>query len=92
MRVLRPGGVFILRDHDVRDAGMDAFVSPAHAVFNAGVGIPWEENRKELRHFASVDSWTARLEAKGPRASGKRLLQEHDPTLNTLLAFTKEAV
>jgi hypothetical protein len=34
-RVLRPGGLFIVRDHDVRDENLRALVSLAHTVFNA---------------------------------------------------------
>jgi FAD/FMN-containing dehydrogenase len=88
-RMLRPGGIFILRDHDVTTPEMNAFVSLAHAVFNAGLGAPWEVNRRELRFFASVAEWSRRLEAAGFRDSGKRLLQAHDPTDNTLMAFVK---
>src|SRR5439155_1295656 len=50
-RIVRPGGVFILRDHDVKTKEMDTFVSLAHTVFNAGLGVPWETNRQELRQF-----------------------------------------
>jgi hypothetical protein len=68
---------------------MDTFVSLAHTVFNAGLGVPWETNKKELRHFAPVATWTQRLEATGFRDSGKRLLQAHDPSDNVLLAYTR---
>jgi len=68
---------------------MDTFVSLAHTVFNAGLGVPWETNRQELRHFAPVATWTQRLEAVGFRDSGKRLLQAHDPSDNVLLAYTR---
>ena len=88
-RIVRPGGVFILRDHDVKTKEMDTFVSLAHTVFNAGLGVPWETNRQELRHFAPVATWTQRLEAVGFRDSGKRLLQAHDPSDNVLLAYTR---
>ena len=88
--MLRPGGVFILRDHDVTTPQMDAFVSLAHAVFNAGLGVPWETNAKELRHFASVADWVGRLDSVGLRDNGKRLLQAHDPTDNVLMAFVKQ--
>ena len=89
-RMLRPGGIFILRDHDVTTPQMHAFVSLAHAVFNAGLGVPWETNAKELRHFAPVAEWVRRLDKVGLRDSGKRLLQAHDPTDNVLMAFTKQ--
>jgi len=88
-RILRPGGVFVLRDHDVKTREMHAFVSLAHAVFNAGLGVPWEINRKELRHFAPIATWSERLESVGFRDSGNRLLQAHDPSDNVLLAYTR---
>jgi hypothetical protein len=66
---------------------MDIFVSLAHTVFNAGLGVPWETNRKELRYFAPVAEWKRRLESAGLRDSGKRLLQAHDPSDNVLMAF-----
>lgn len=90
-RVLRPGGVFILRDHDVTSPAMDAFVSLAHTVFNAGLGLPWAENRKERRHFAPIAEWSRRMQAAGLIDDGRRLAQLNDPSDNLLLAFTKPA-
>ena len=90
-RVLRPGGLFIVRDHDVKTPQMNAFVSLAHAVFNAGLGVPWEENQKELRRFASVDEWSALLQKHRFRDTGARILQPHDPSINTLMSFSREA-
>ena len=88
-RVLRPGGLFIIRDHDVTTPQMDAFVSLAHTVFNAGLGVPWETNRKELRRFAPVAQWSRLLEQRRLRDTGARLLQPHDPSANTLMSFVK---
>ena len=88
-RVLKPGGTFILRDHDVTDKAMDQFVGLAHTVFNAGLGVPWDVNRRELRHFAPVDEWSRRLAAQGFRDMGKRLYQARDPSDNALMAFVK---
>ena len=88
-RVLRPGGVFLVRDHDVTTPGMRALVSLAHTVFNAGLGETWETNTSELRHFESVQVWVDRLKAAGFTDTGHRLLQDNDPTRNTLMAFAK---
>jgi FAD/FMN-containing dehydrogenase/uncharacterized membrane protein YhaH (DUF805 family) len=88
-RLMRPGGSFILRDHDVTTPAMDAFVSLAHTVFNAGLGVPWAVNRAERRHFAPVDEWSRRLAAAGFEDTGRRLFQAHDPSLNALMAFVK---
>jgi FAD/FMN-containing dehydrogenase/SAM-dependent methyltransferase len=88
-RILRPGGVFILRDHDVTTSQMHAFVALAHTVFNAGLGASWESNAAELRHFAPVTHWVGLIEQAGLRDSGQRLLQAHDPSDNVLMAFIK---
>lgn len=90
LRVLRPGGLFIVRDHDVTTPEMRAFVSLAHTVFNAGLGETWETNRNELRFFESVQVWVDRLNAAGFADTGHRILQNNDPTRNTLLAFAKQ--
>lgn len=88
-RVLRPGGRFIVRDHDVTTPEMRTFVSLVHSVFNAGTGVPWPVDRKELRFFTSVDETVRQVETCGFRDSGARLRQRNDPTLNTLLGFVK---
>jgi hypothetical protein len=88
-RVLRPGGCFILRDHDVKTPAMFQFVALVHTVFNAGLRTPWEVNRAELRYFVSIEEWVRRLQAIGFVDEGKRLRQAHDPSDNLLLAFTK---
>jgi len=88
-RVLRAGGVFIVRDHDVKTERMRALVSLAHTVFNAGLGESWETNAAELRFFEAVDTWVRRLDEAGFDDSGNRALQEDDPTDNTLLCFIK---
>jgi len=88
-RVLRPGGCFIVRDHDVTTEPMRALVSLAHTVFNAGLGDSWETNVGELRFFEPVSTWVARLDAAGFDDSGARVLQANDPTDNTLLCFVR---
>jgi SAM-dependent methyltransferase len=91
VRVLAPGGLFVLRDHDVVSEPMNTFVNLAHTVFNAGLGVPWGTNQAELRHFRPIADWVAFLGAHGLRQAGPRLLQAHDPSDNVLLAFRKEA-
>ncbi len=87
-RILRKGGTFVLRDHDVPNAEMDRFVSLVHTVFNLGTGESWETNENEPRFFNSLDHWVAALERNGFKDEGMRLLQENDPSDNTLIAFT----
>jgi FAD/FMN-containing dehydrogenase/SAM-dependent methyltransferase len=90
-RVLRPNGLLILRDHDVTTPQMRALVSLAHAVFNAGLGLPWETNHRERRHFRPVSEWSHYLQSHGFEDSGQRRLQPNDPTANVLMAFSKNA-
>lgn len=89
VRALRPSGIFILRDHDVRDAAMHDFVSLVHTVFNAGLGVSWAANAQEFRRFRPVSEWSRYLAERGLTDSGARLLQQNDPTDNLLMAFTK---
>jgi hypothetical protein len=86
---LRKGGLFILRDHDVKTKEMNAFVGLAHTVFNAGLNAPWTDNANELRFFRSVDEWIQLLGNFGLKFTGQRILQDHDPSDNVLMAFQK---
>lgn len=88
-RVLAPGGVLLIREHDARDPTMQRMVALAHDVFNAGVRLPWEENAAQIRRFRSVDDWIAYLGARGFRSLGRGLRQAGDPTDNELLAFAR---
>jgi hypothetical protein len=88
-RVLRPGGVFIVRDHDVTSEELRALVSLAHTVFNAGLGETWETNQAELRFFEPGETWVRRLHDAGFDDRGHRLLQDNDPTQNALFCFEK---
>ena len=89
VRVLKPNGIFILRDHDVTSPQMHTFVSLVHAVFNAGLNEPWEVNAQELRHFRPIVEWAAVLGKYGLRDVGQRVLQANDPSNNVLLSFIK---
>jgi FAD/FMN-containing dehydrogenase len=88
-RILRPGGHFILRDHNAGSDDMKIFCSLVHTIFNAGLNTSWEENQTELRLFNSVEYWVKTVSNHNFIDSGKRLLQSHDPSLNTLLCFKK---
>ena len=88
-RVLRPSGRFVLRDHDAGSDQMRNFCSLVHTLFNAGLGVSWEEDRSELRLFESVAFWVEEMKAIGFSDSGQRLLQANDPSLNTLMCFQK---
>lgn len=86
---LRPGGYFIVRDHDVCDQATHDFVALAHATFNAVLGEPWSVNAYELRLFVPVAEWVKRIETAGFAVVGEPLFQNGDPTRNALLLFKK---
>lgn len=88
-RVLRPGGVFLLREHDVRDDDAQALVSLAHTVRDATSGRPWEVHRDTQRCFVPVTERAARLADAGFDDAGARLVLAHDPTDHTLMAFVR---
>lgn len=89
VRVMKPGGLFVLRDHHVPTPEMFKFVALVHTVFNAGTGVPWSQNAAEPRYFDSLDHWVGLLAKVGLEDLGLRLLQAHDPSANTLMAFRK---
>jgi len=88
-RVLRPGGMFIIRDHNVTTPEMGIFISVVHTVFNLGLNVTWEVDSSEFKSFKSADEWGRLLAGYGFTDSGGRILQDNDPTDNTLMLFTK---
>ncbi len=88
-RVLRKGGVFVLRDHDAGDETMKTFVSLVHTVFNVGLDVSWQENQQEKRFFNGLEHWIDVMTRNGFSFNGDKLLQAHDPSANTLMAFVK---
>ncbi len=88
-RILKPGGKFIMRDHDVKSPEMATFVSLVHTVFNLGLNETWEFNDSEYRSFKSIDEWCALISQFGFTDSGGRLLQDNDPSDNTLVSLVK---
>lgn len=88
-RILRPGGSFVIRDHNVKTPDMATFVSLVHTVFNVGFNEAWEFESKDFKNFKSADEWAAIIEKGGFKDADKRILQEKDPSDNTLMLFTK---
>ena len=88
-RILRKGGMFIMRDHDVKTPEMATFVSLVHTVFNLGLNITWETDHSEFKSFKPIDEWSKIISAHGFKDSGERILQDKDPSDNTLVSFSK---
>lgn len=88
-RILRKGGMFIMRDHDVKTPEMATFVALVHSVFNLGLNVPWETDHAEFICFKSIDDWSKLISTYGFKDNGERILQDKDPSDNTLVSFTK---
>ncbi|GAB2602976.1 methyltransferase domain-containing protein [Spirosoma areae] len=88
-RILRPGGWFILRDHDVKTDDMARFVSLVHTVFNLGLNITWEVDKSDYKDFKPIEKWSRLIGEAGFTDAGRRLLQANDPSDNTMVLFTK---
>jgi SAM-dependent methyltransferase len=89
-RVLRKGGLFIMRDHDVKTEEMATFVSLVHTVFNLGLNVSWETDNSEFKSFKSIDEWVKIISSYDFKDLGQRILQDKDPSTNTLIGFIKQ--
>jgi len=87
--ILRKGGSFIIRDHNVDTPQMATFVSLVHTVFNVGLNESWEFEQKDLKNFRPADEWAGIISKAGFKDAGERILQDKDPSDNTLMLFTK---
>ncbi len=91
LRTLKPGGKFILRDHDAHSPQMVHMVALAHDVFNAGLNVTWQKNQEEIRLFKSLAQIDQYLNERGLERSGPALYQTGDPTKNALTMYLKKA-
>lgn len=89
-RILRKGGKFIIRDHDMKTPEMATFVTLVHTVFNLGLKVSWEIDRQDFISLKSIEEWSQLFSQYGFKDDGVRLLQEKDPSENTLVLFTKQ--
>lgn len=93
-RMLRPGGSFIIREHDANSDDLKHLVTVVHAVFNAATGEMPESERNEYRNFTGVDTFITAIEGAGLARDEQEkglapLIQTDDPTMNRMIAFTK---
>ncbi len=88
-RILRKDGLFIMREHEAGTPEMATFVSLVHTVFNLGLKIDWETDSTEYKSFKSISEWSTIISDYGFKEDGQRILQDRDPSLNTLVCFKK---
>lgn len=90
-RVLAPGGIFLLREHNAHSPQLVSLAFAAHSIFN--VMIPQESletELKEVRNFHALAYWKNLLQAHGFVIGAEEYLQEGDSTLNTFIKYTKK--
>lgn len=87
--VLKTGGTFILRDHDIKSKDLGALVNVVHSVFNAATGETLQAEAAEIRDFRKLSDWIKLMEKNGFKLEGGPLTTAGDPTENALLRFTK---
>lgn len=92
-RVLRPGGTFILMDHDACTIELQNLVNVVHSIFNAATGVEPETNNQEIRNFHSLEYWIDLLQSHGMiHYAHAPLIRNGDSTLNSLIRFDKPAM
>ena len=91
-RILKPGGMFILRDHDCTSPELYSLVYAAHSIYNAvATNESVESECNEYRNFQPLSYWIDATQKHGLHVGSERILQDGDSTLNTLISFTKQA-
>lgn len=61
----------------------------AHSVFNVVTGVPFNEERTEIRGFRSVLQWREIVESSGLVDTMLYSKQPTDPTIDVMLCFCK---
>eukprot|EP00929_Paragymnodinium_shiwhaense_P054678 TRINITY_DN27413_c0_g1_i1.p1 TRINITY_DN27413_c0_g1~~TRINITY_DN27413_c0_g1_i1.p1 ORF type:complete len:1588 (+),score=423.13 TRINITY_DN27413_c0_g1_i1:99-4862(+) len=87
-RVLRPGGLFIVREHDA-SAELMPMLDLAHSVFNCVLGVSDKEEETEIRAFRSILEWRKIIEASGLCDSMLYEMERGDPTWDEMMCFYK---
>ena len=90
-RVLRPGGLFLFREHDATP-DLIPMLDLAHSVFNAVVGATVKDERTEIRAFRPVAEWRAILTGAGFTDTFLYEMEDGDPTEDEMLCFCKGAL
>jgi SAM-dependent methyltransferase len=89
-RILRPGGVFLFREHDAVPS-LIPMLDIAHSVFNVVTGVSFEDEKAEIRAFRPVEEWREIVRNAGFVDMMLYGIQDTDPTEDFMLCFTKPA-
>jgi hypothetical protein len=88
---LNDGGIFVLREHDVKNYSDLNVAIGVHTLFNLVTGSSYETEINELRNFRSLDEWIRILESHG-FIHKKVYGYQQDKSNNTITIFKKQGV
>jgi SAM-dependent methyltransferase len=92
-RILKPGGKFLLVDHDITNDLVNHQAHLAHLIFNAVNAVNLQDELSEVRVFKSMPDWIDEMTKNGFQLGqhpDKELIRDNDPTRNRMLCFFKE--
>ncbi|TEB18997.1 oxidoreductase [Perkinsus sp. BL_2016] len=87
-RILRPGGIFLVREHDARPE-LIPILDLAHSIFNAVTGVSSDDEKHEIRAFRPMAEWRRILTEVGFEDMYLYEMQHNDPTEDYMLCFAK---
>lgn len=95
-RALKPGGHFLLVDHNVQTEQDWLMAELAHSVFNVVTGAKVEEDMVERRYFKPMAQWQAILAAQDLGSATvyestpeENMIRNGDPSRNQMCVFRK---
>ena len=89
-RILRKGGLFIVREHDAVPELIPA-LDVAHSTFNAVTGVSANDNRNEIRAFRPIIEWRRIIESVGFTDTYLYEMEHGDPTIDEMMCYYKES-
>ena len=88
--MLRPGGIFLFREHDAESEDVANTADVAHSLFNVYTGVSEYDQEHEIRAFRSVKEWRRILTEAGFRDCMLFEEEELDSTRDVMMCFRKQ--
>lgn len=88
IRILRPGGLFIIREHDAgKKTAQIPMLDAAHLIFNLLTDVKPQDEKREIRAFRSILEWREIVESVGFEDSLLYEVEVGDPTWDEMMCF-----
>ena len=89
-RILRPSGLFLVREHDASPE-LIPMLDLAHSIFNVLTGVSTSDERTEIRAFRPILAWRSLIESIGFDDCMVYEVEKGDPTIDEMMCFVKPA-